>query len=258
MIELFRDAYRYRELIWALSMKELTVRYKRSALGFLWALLNPLLMMVIYSVVFSTIMAAKIQHYAVFLLSMLIPWTFFAQSMAYASESIVGNADLIKKVRVPRSVFPIAAVISNIINFLLSLIPLLLIVLALQHPVFVTWFFLPIPLLALTIFTVGATFLFATANVFYRDVAHILQIVIQMWFYITPVLYSIDFFPAQYRWVFKLNPLIYVMNDFRMSIYYGQLPQTQSVVASFICGFIALFFGLALFRKYENQFVYYV
>lgn len=258
MIELVRDAYQYRELVWALAMKELKIRYKRSALGFLWALLNPLLLMIVYTIVFSTIMTMKISHYAIFLLSMLIPWTFFAQSMAYAAESIVGNSDLIKKVRVPRSVFPLAAVMSNIINFLLSMIPLAAMVLIMGHPLYATWLFLPVPLLALTIFTVGATFFFATANVFYRDVAHIVQVIIQLWFYITPILYSIDFFPPQFRWLFKLNPLIYVMNDFRMSIYYGQLPQAQSVIASFICGFLALFLGLSFFRKYEGQFVYYV
>lgn len=258
MIQLVRDAYRYRELIWALAMKELTVRYKRSALGFLWALLNPLLLMVVYTVVFSTIMITKIEHYAVFLLSVLIPWTFFSQSMSYAAESIVGNADLIKKVRVPRSVFPIAAVASNIINFLLSLIPLALIVIVLGHPFYATWLFLPVPLLALTIATVGATFFFATANVFYRDVSHILQIILQMWFYVTPILYRIDFFPPQFRWLFKLNPLIFVMNDFRMAIYVGRLPEIQSVMASFLCAFVALFVGLAFFKKYENQFVYYV
>lgn len=258
MIELVTSAYRYRELIWALAMKELTVRYKRSALGFLWALLNPLLLMLVYTVVFSTIMVMKIEHYAVFLLSVLIPWTFFAQSMSYAAESIVGNADLIKKIRVPRSVFPIAAVVSNIINFLLSLIPLALIVIVLGHPFYATWLFLPVPLLALTIATIGGTFFFATANVFYRDVTHILQIILQVWFYVTPILYRIDFFPEKYRWLFKLNPLIYVMNDFRMSIYVGKLPEAQSVIASFVCAFLALLVGLTLFRKYEDRFVYYV
>ncbi len=258
MIELVSGAFRYRELIWALAMKELTIRYKRSALGFLWALLNPLLLMLVYTLVFSTIMAMRIEHFAVFLLSVLIPWTFFAQSMSYAAESIVGNGDLIKKVRVPRSVFPIAAVVSNIINFLLSLIPLALIVLLLHHPFHLTWLFLPVPLLALTISTVGATFFFATANVFYRDVSHILQILLQIWFYVTPVLYRIDFFPERYRWLFKLNPLIYVMNDFRMSIYVGRLPEFQSVLASFVCAFVALYVGLAVFKRYESQFVYYV
>lgn len=258
MIELVRDSIKYRELIWALALKELKIRYKRSVLGFLWALLNPLLLMLVLTVVFSSIMGANIPHYAIFLLSVLLPWTFFAQSLAYAAESIVGNADLIKKVRVAKSVFPMAAVVSNMINLFLSLIPLVLIVLVLQHSLYLTWLYLPVPLLALTLFTVGATFFFATLNVFYRDVAHILQVVLQVWFYVTPVLYSIDAFPVKYRWLFKLNPLIFVLNGFRLSVYYGKLPAIQSVLASFACGLAALLIGFAIFRRFEDRFVFYV
>ncbi len=119
----------------------------------MWALLNPMLLMIVLTVVFSTIMGGGIPHYAIFLLSVLLPWTFFSQSLSYAAESIVGNGDLIKKVRVPKLIFPVAAVVSNMINFLLSLIPLVLIVLVVGQPFYVTWLYLPVPLLALTIFT---------------------------------------------------------------------------------------------------------
>lgn len=117
MVELIRDLYRYRELIWALALKELRIRYKRSVLGFLWALLNPALLMIILTLVFGTIMRFSIDHYAIFLLSMLLPWTFFAQSLSYSVESVVGNAPLLKKIRVPKLIFPVAAVVANIINF---------------------------------------------------------------------------------------------------------------------------------------------
>src|SRR5947209_9661904 len=115
MLELVRDTYRYRELIWALALKELKIRYKRSVLGFLWALLNPMLLMLVLTLVFSTVMPIKIPqgHYAIFLLSVLLPYTFFSQSLTYAAESIVGNGNLIKKVAVPKLVFPMAALASN-------------------------------------------------------------------------------------------------------------------------------------------------
>lgn len=258
MIELVRDSFRHRELIWALALKELKIRYKRSVLGFLWALLNPLLLMIVTTLVFSSLLKVNIPHYAIFVLSMILPWTFFSQSLSYAAESVVGNGELIKKVRIAKIVFPLAAVVSNMINLMLSLIPLVLIVLVMGHPFHATWLYLPVPLLALTIFTVGATFFFAAANVYYRDVAHILQVILQVWFYVTPILYSIDFFPAQYRWLFKLNPLIFVMNGFRLSVYYGMLPTAQSVFASFVCAFLALSIGFAVFRRYQDRFVYYV
>jgi ABC-type polysaccharide/polyol phosphate export permease len=260
MLELVRDTYRYRELIWALALKELKIRYKRSVLGFLWALLNPMLLMLVLTLVFSTVMPIKIPqgHYAIFLLSVLLPYTFFSQSLTYAVESIVGNGDLIKKVSVAKLVFPVAAVVSNMINFLLSLIPLALITIAMGHPFHWTWIYLPVPLLALTIFTLGATFLFAVANVYYRDVAHILQILLQILFYVTPIIYSLDQFPVRYQWIFKLNPLIYFMNGFRLSVYYGLLPAAQSIIASFVCAFIALIFGFWIFRKHQEEFVFFV
>ena len=237
MTELFRDTYRYRELIWALAMKELKIRYKRSVLGFLWALLNPMLLMLVLTVVFSTIMMSQLKHFSIFLLSVLLPWTFFSQSLAYAVDSIVTNGDLIKKVKVAKLVFPVAAVVSNMINLLLSLIPLVLIVLVMRHPFYITWVYLPVPLVALTIFTLGATFFFAAANVYYRDVAHILQIVLQVWFYLT---------------------LQYFFNGFRLSVYYGLLPTPYSILISFALAFGALFIGFRIFKRKQDEFVFYV
>jgi ABC-type polysaccharide/polyol phosphate export permease len=258
IIELFRDTYRYRELIWALALKELKIRYKRSVLGFLWALLNPMLFMLVLTLVFTVIMPINKYHYAIFVLSALIPWTFFSQSLSYATESIVGNGDLIKKVRVAKLVFPVAALVSNMINLLLSLIPLALIVLIMGHPFHWTWIFLPVALLALTLITLGMTFFFATVNVYYRDVSHILQIILQLWFYVCPIIYSQDFIPAKYQIFFKLNPMVYVLNQFHLSVYNGMLPEWTNIVACFVCGFLALFVGFYIFRRYQDDFVFYV
>jgi ABC-type polysaccharide/polyol phosphate export permease len=258
MTELFRDTYRYRELIWALALKELKIRYKRSVLGFLWALLNPMLTALVLTVVFSRLLISQQKDFSVFVLCMLLPWTFFTQSLSYATESIVGNGDLIKKVRVAKLVFPVAAVVSNMINLLLSFIPWVVIVLGTRHPFYWTWLYLPVPIVALTVLTLGATFFFAAVNVYYRDVAHILQIVIQVWFYLTPIIYPLSAIPAKYQIFFKLNPIIYVLNGFRLGVYYGMLPTASSIVASFVCAFAALFIGFWVFRRYQDEFVFYV
>jgi ABC-2 type transport system permease protein len=258
VIEFVRECYRYRELIWALAMKELRVRYKRSVLGFIWALLNPALLMLVLTLVFGALMRFSVPHYSIFLLSMLLPWTFFSQSLSYSVESIVSNGELLKKVRVARLIFPVAALVSNIINFLLSMIPLFLLVIGLRFPVHWTWIYLPIPMLGLFLFTLGVAFFLATANVFYRDVSHIIQVVLSAWFYFCPIIYSLDFVPARYRWFFRLNPLVYVLNGFRLSIYYGLLPSWQSAVLSLASGVGALALGFAVFRRYEKSFVYYV
>lgn len=189
---------------------------------------------------------------------MLLPWTFFSQSLSYAAESIVGNGDLIKKVRVAKLIFPVAAVVSNMINLLLSFIPLALIVLVMRHPFHLTWLYLPVPILALAILTLGATFFFAAVNVYYRDVSHILQILLQVWFYVTPIIYSLEYIPQKYRMFFKLNPIIYVMNGFRLGVYYGMLPTGESILASFVCAFVTLYLGFWVFRKHQHEFVFYV
>jgi len=258
MFELTRDIYRYRELIWALAMKELRVRYKRSVLGFVWALLNPLLMMIVLTLVFGTIMRFSINHYAIFLLSMLLPWTFFTQALTYSVDSVVGNADLLKKVHIAKVVFPVSAVVSNIVNFLLSLIPLALLVVILRFPLHWTWIYLPIPMLGLFLFTLGTSLFFAAVNVFFRDISHIIQIILSAWFYFSPIIYSLDFIPAKHRWLFKLNPMLYVLNGFRLSIYYGMLPHLSSVAMSLGCGIAAVLIGHSVFRRFQESFVFYV
>ncbi len=258
MLQLTQEAWKNRELIWALAVKELRVRYKRSALGFLWALLNPLLMMVILTMVFSTLMRVPVHDYPIFLISTLLPWTFFSQSLAYSADSIVSNGELLKKVYVAKSVFPIAAVVSNLINFFLSMIPLVLLLVVFRFPFYSTWLYLLIPLVSLILFTMGCCFFFSMVNVFFRDMSHILQVVLQAWFYFCPIIYSLDFVPARYRTLFRLNPLVYPLNGFRLAIYYGLLPTLQSTVLSLGCGVVALIVGYKLFQRSQDNLVFYV
>lgn len=246
------------ELIWALALKELRIRYKRSALGFLWALLNPLLMLVILTVVFSTIVRLSVDKYAVFLISALLPWTFFSQTLSYSTESLIGNGELLKKVRVDKTIFPFAAVVSNLINFLLSLVPLALILVVLRFPFHWTWIYLPVPLVGLVLFTAGCSLFCAAANVFFRDVGHIVQIVLTGWFYLSPVIYSLDFIPERYRLLLRLNPMVYILHGFRLAIYNGRLPSAQSAVLSVAVGSLTFALGYYFFRRVQWRLVYYV
>ena len=258
MTQLIRESYRNRELIWALAVKELEVRYKRSFLGFLWALLNPLLMMIVLTMVFSTLMQATIQHYPIFLMSTLLPWTFFSQSLSYSADSVVNNGDLLKKVYVTKSVFPLAAVLSNIINFLLSMIPLVLLLVFFRFPFYWTWVYLFVPFLSLAFFTLGCSFFFAMVNVFFRDMAHILQVILSAWYFFCPIIYPLDLVPSRYHTLFRLNPVAYPLNGFRMAIYYGLLPTPQSMAMSLGTGLLTLFIGYRLFVKYQDTLVFYV
>lgn len=258
MIELLGDAYRYRELVWLLALKELKLRYKRSVLGILWAVLHPLLMMVIFTLVFSVFLRFPIPNYSVFLVSALFPWLFFTQAMAYGAECLLGNAPLLKKVYVPKIVFPLATVLANFINFLLSLLPLMLVVVVLGSPVHWTWVYLPVPLLGLVLFTLGCCCVVATVNVFFHDVTHITQILLSAWFYLTPIIYSLEFVPADFRWLFQFNPLLPILDGFRGAIYYGQLPSGLSVGVTMGVGLLACWVGAVFLRRYQARLVLYI
>src|ERR1700733_9142945 len=156
VLHLIRTIYKNWELIWTLALKELRVRYKRSVLGFLCALLNPLFMTIILTMVFS-VFVSSIHNYAIFVMSAIFPWTFFSQSLSYSVESVAGNGDLMKKVYVDKAVFPLAAVVSNLINFALMLIPLVLMLIVFRYPFYKTWLYLPVPLLGLTLFATGCS-----------------------------------------------------------------------------------------------------
>jgi ABC-2 type transport system permease protein len=258
MRTLITEVYCNRELIWALALKDIRVRYKRSVLGFLWALLNPLFMMIILAIVFSSVMRVGTSQYAVFLICALLPWTFFTQALAYAVESMVSNGDLLKKIHVDKSVFPVAAVLSNVINFVFSLITLVIVLVLLRFPFHWTWIYLPVPFLALILFALGCGFFLAMANVFLRDVGQTLQVVLAAWFYVSPIIYTMDFVPPRYRFYFRLNPMVYILDGFRVAIYYGELPSFGNFVMTVGSGIAALIVGYYLFRRYQDTLVFYV
>ena len=262
MLSIFTLARRYRALIWLLALKELKIRYNRSALGFLWALLNPLLMATVLTLVFSSLLRISIRDYPVFLLSTLFPWTFFSQSLNYATQSIVGNGTLLKKVYVPQVAFPLASILANLVNFCLSLLPLAVVLLLLQFPFHSTWLYLPVHILSLLLFATGCGLLLATANVFFRDVTQILQILLAAWFYVSPIIYDLESLdPRWQRWL-RLNPLVEILTGFRLAIYgnaqHGLLPPLESVALTLLVSTGVLLLGYGVFRRYQDSFVFYV
>jgi ABC-2 type transport system permease protein len=258
MRQLLAEVRRNRELIWALALKDIRVRYKRSVLGFLWALLNPLFMMIILTIVFSTVMHTGTRNYAVFLICALLPWTFFTQALTYAVDSMITNSDLLRKVQVDKSVFPVAAVLSNVVNFVFSLVTMVLILLVLRFPFHWTWIYLPIPFLALILFALGCGFFLAMANVFLRDVSQTLQLLLAAWFYVSPIIYNLDFVPERFRFYFRFNPMVYILDGFRVAIYYGQLPSLRNMGMTAGCSLAALFIGYRLFARYQDTLVFYL
>jgi ABC-type polysaccharide/polyol phosphate export permease len=260
-----RELIDYRQLIALLVMRELKVRYKRSVFGLFWTMLNPLLLMIVYTVVFTTIMPSTQKNFSVFLLSALLPWIFFSTALLQGLNSILANQELIRKVRVPQAVFPLSVVASNLVNFTLSMVPLFLIMAAVRQPFSRALLFLPVSMLLVTVFTSGVTLLLATFTVFFRDVKHLSEVALQMLMYLSPVLYDLHMLGEHRTWWFRvfrtflaLNPLSYLLALVREPVYYGRLPDAATAGTAAAVSLAALLLGFAVFQKLAPRHVHYL
>lgn len=220
------EVWRFRETLMRLAMKELAIRYRNSFLGFLWSMLNPLLLMLVYTTVFSTIMQIGIPRYPLFLLVGLLPWTFFSTALPMGMQSLLANASLVKKVAFPRVLLPGASVIANFINLLLSYGAFIALVLALRFRVPMgpqVLAMVPL-LLSLFLWTCGLTFALAGLIVYFRDLEHLIGVVLAAWFYLTPIVYPLNLVPEKYRGLLMLNPLTVWFNSFIAILYSGHSP----------------------------------
>jgi ABC-type polysaccharide/polyol phosphate export permease len=259
------ELVRYRQLIAVLVVRELKVRYKRSVLGLLWTMLNPLLLMVVYTVVFSTIMKAPQRNFSIFLLAGLLPWLFFSIAVLQGLHSIVTNQELIRKVRLPQAVFPLSVVGSNLVNFVLSLVPLLAVMAALRHPFTPALLFLPVAIAILTVFTSGVTLLLASFTVFFRDVRHLAEVALQMLMYLSPVFYDLHMLGQHDTWWFRafrlflrVNPLWYLLELMRDPVYYGVLPPLKVTAVAALCAAATLVVGFTVFQRLSPRHIHYL
>lgn len=233
-------------------------RYKRSVLGFAWTMLNPLMTMVIMSVVFHAVFANSVAHYPLFVIIGLLAWNLFALGSTQGLASVVDSGTLIRKVAVPKAIFPLAAVGANVVNFLLSLVPLLVLVLVLRVPVTWTVLMLPIGMLLLATFTLGMALLLATLNVFFRDVRYFYEAALLAWFYATPIFYPLDILSPTVRAVLRWNPMYVLVEVFRAPLYAGTMPSGILIATAVVEAVGVLALGWWVFTRYEVRFVDYV
>lgn len=255
MIGALAEILRYRDLVLCLVEKELKLRYKRSVLGMAWTMLNPFLMMVILTVVFSNIMRVRLPHFPVFILSALLPWNFVSQAVSGASQSILHNESLIKKVYVPRAIFPLSMVLSHLVNFLLALVPLFAIMLLLGVPIRPSALALVPATVALGLFVLGLSLALSALTVFFRDLTHLVEVGLTAWFYLTPIVYPPDLVPERLAGLFRLNPMLHLIAPFRAALYEGAFPPARDVLLALLVALLVFAVGLAIFRSREREFV---
>lgn len=264
MIGRFIEIYHYRELIKNLVIRDLKIRYKNSVLGVLWSLFNPLLMTMVFTIVFTLMLQRGTENYPVFFMSGYLPWSYLAASVSTSINSIVGNAPLVKKVYFPREVLPLAGILSNLVNFLLSLIVLFALIFAFSVKITPAILMLPLIILAQTFFVLGLGFFLATANVFYRDTQHIMQVVMQAWFFLTPIFYPISTLPQSAEilgmtvniqlWVRRLNPMASLVAAYRDVLFFGVPTGWDFFLRTFATCLVVLVVGYLVFHRFSRTF----
>ena len=250
--------YRYRDLVRTLVARDLKVRYRRSTIGFLWSMLQPLLTMVVLSVVFSALFRFDIPNYPVYALAGIMFWNFFSQSITASMNSLRGNAGLFTKVPVPKEVFPVATVIAGVINLLLALIPLFAILLVTGHPIRPAVLFLPVAILLAALFTLGAGLLLSPLAVFFHDIIEMVGVLLTLFMYLTPLFYPMDIVPEPYRWAVRFNPIRSVLEVFRDPIYWGKVPPLSHLTVAVVITVLALIVGAVAFRKSSDRIPFYL
>ncbi|MDB5083788.1 MAG: type transporter [Bacilli bacterium] len=224
MLSSIKEIWRYKEMLRTLVFMDLRTKYKGSILGFLWTFLNPLMTILIYTLIFHTIMRVSMPHYLGYVFVGQLPWNFFQTAMLAGTGSILQYANMVKKIYFPRQILPLSIVLSNGINYLLSLIILIpaLLVTGVSLSWHLIWF--PVILAAQFILLYPMVLLLSALQVYMRDIQHMLVIFLTAWFYFTPVIYSMEMVPKRYAWVYDLNPAKPLIQSYQDIFYYHRSP----------------------------------
>lgn len=248
-----RELAGYRNLVSNLTLRDLKLKYKGSVLGILWSLLNPLLMMTIYTVVFSVFLRAVVlPNYWALVLGGILAWTFFASAVASATVAFVRNSNLINKVAFPVEALPISSVLASFVNFVIMLAILLVVLVVARVPLGPSLVLLPVIVLALLGFAIGVGLLFATLTVYFRDLEHLVGLGLTAWFYLTPILYPLDaralpHAAARYVDLLKLNPLTWYLESIHAVLFYGRWPDPLLFALMLASSLVALVAGYLFF-----------
>jgi len=246
-VEEARDLWRYRHLVIELVRRDIKVRYKRSVLGIGWTMLNPLLQMIAMTWVFSIVIKQDIRNYPVYFLAGYVFWTFFSQATGFAASQTVDAGEMGKRIFLPRSAFVLSAVGGALVNLLLSLVPLILIVLWSGSRIHASWLFLPVSVVIAAVFTCGVgLFVFTLASRFV-DVREMYGILVQVWFFLTPIVYAPKLVPPEYRFMVRYNPMTYLVELFRAPLYDGWLPGPNTLLFSVLAAVASLVIGWSVY-----------
>ena len=255
-MKIFKDLYNYRELLKTSVKKDIGGKYKHSFLGVLWSFINPLLQILVYALIFPLVMKSggSYKDYTVFMVCGLIPWAYFTTVINRASFIMIENGNILKKVYFPRSILPLSLVTSETINFLVSCIIILVFIVIKGFGISKFILFFPLVLLIQYVLLLGIALIFSAVTVYMRDIQHFIGVVLQLLFYATPIVYSIDTIPENFRWILKWNPMTYIIEGYRAIFYNQTMPDLKSLGVLGIISIIILIVGYLLFNKLQKRF----
>jgi len=255
MISQLRTLIRYRLLIQSLVGRELKARYRGSILGFFWSFVNPLLLLVTYTLVFTVILPGRhspeMEPYFLFFFCGILPWSWFSSSLLESSGVLIAGGNLIKKVLFPAEVLPVVTVVSNLVHFLLGL-PILLAFLLIGGKLKASALFLPVPLLVQFVLTLGLALFLSALTVHFRDLQNILGHVLHLWFFSTPVLYSLSEVPDGLRAILRLNPMAYVLASYQQILFAGTFRPGRGLLVAALLAVLAFALGAFVFERLRD------
>ncbi len=254
MLTHIHEIFDYQEMINSLVRRELRGKYAKSILGFLWSFLNPMFQILIYTIVFSVIYRNDMQNYYVFLMTGLLPWTFFSESFGQGAMAINGNSEMVKKIYFPREVLVIAEVNAKLINLLLSLI-VIAVFIVISGTGF-SWhiIFLPVIIIIEYIFTLGASLIVSAITVYLRDMEYIVNVVLMAWVWGTPVMYNIDMVGGVFRRLLSFNPMTPIIVSYQDILYWHRTPYYKNLLVPLAAGIVVLLLAEVVFSKLSKHF----
>lgn len=249
---------KYKPLMNELVIRDLKVKYRRSFLGYVWSLLNPLLMMTVMSYVFSYMFRFDIPNYPLYLICGQTLWNFFNESTNMAMHSVIANGSLIRKVYIPKFIFPMSRVLSSFVTMSFSLVAILIVMLVTGVKITPTILLFPIPLFFLLIFSMGVGLVLSALSVYFRDIMHLYGVLTMAWTYMTPIFYPVEALPAEVAAVISYNPMYHFVTFFREIVLYGIVPPVSRWLWSALYSALAIVIGLYVFRKLQRNFILHV
>jgi len=255
MRELLNNLYSYRQLLKSNVQKEIRGKYKGSFLGILWSFINPLLMTLVYAIVFSVIMKSTEKNYVTFLIIAILPWNYFSTTIMQGTTSILMNAGIIKKIYFPREILPVSINTSGLINYLISC--LIIVIFLIFSGIGFSWYIVFFPLIVLIQYILQQAIIFITSaiEIYVRDFEYIITFIMNLLFYATPILYASEAFAdSKFGFLVKINPMATVINSYRDIFYYQSMPRIKSLVIVFFLSSILLLIGLKIFKALEKGF----